>query len=72
MLPDSLNSTDGYRVTGLQIRRHPDKDDQASKLKTELDDVVKAQASGRQFSILGSGMKLPFYLSVFVCPSSNS
>ncbi|HLZ66018.1 MAG TPA: hypothetical protein VKQ29_07290 [Aliidongia sp.] len=70
MLPQSVNAVAGYQVTGLQLRRNPDKVDEANRLKGWIDPVAKAVAPGG-FQFETSGQKLPCYLSIFVCPGAT-
>jgi hypothetical protein len=63
MLPQAVNALVGYGVTGLQIRRYPDKDKQeeAERVKGWIDPG---------FKLVASTQRLPFYLSLFVCPEA--
>ncbi len=65
LLPNSINSSSGYRVSGYEIRPNINEKDQANALKILGEKVLKDY--GASFRIQISTQSTPWYVSIFIC-----
>jgi hypothetical protein len=64
ILPDSINSKPGYRISGYAIRRDAGEEERAVALKA----VAERTLPSTTFEILPSRSATRWYLSTFICP----
>ncbi len=70
MLPTTIKESSGYEIGNrVVIRRHFSKDEQSQILRKTILEILKTEPTPISIDIDDSAQRLPWYLSVFVCPN---
>jgi hypothetical protein len=69
-LPDSINAKSGYQIDGYAIRRNSGEEKTAQALKQLAEKALQRNGDSAEFSVSLTRQNTPWYISVFLCPSS--
>lgn len=69
-LPDSINAKSGYQMDGYAIRRNSNEKEAATALKLLAERTLEKSGDRGSFIISLTRQSTPWYISVFLCPSS--